>query len=251
MELTYDQKKAFYEDGYIIVRGGVPGIMVERARRAINHHMSQNMIQQGRNPGLSDQAVITDLFNQTPISPMCESIVGEENLQFPKAGNVKLNFPGAEDRELVRGHLDLGGKLRQGLLSRGFTLLVVVLVHDVPRPYMGNFTFWPGAHKVFEKAFQADPNYPETLRQNRQLPDVDLPHEPIQFTGKAGDVAICHHQMYHNAAPNNSPDIRYAVIFRPRHGNAGENSTDAMADIWREFGGLEDVREEWEAVNAD
>ena len=34
MELTYDQKKAFYEDGYIIVRGGVPEIMVERARRA-------------------------------------------------------------------------------------------------------------------------------------------------------------------------------------------------------------------------
>ena len=41
------------------------------------------------------------------------------------------------------------------------------------------------------------------------------------------------------------------VIFGPRHVNAGENSTDAMADIWRELGGLEDVREELEAVSAD
>ena len=179
------------------------------------------------------------------------SIVGEGNLQFPQAGNVKLNFPGAEDRELVRGHLDLGGKLRQGMLSRRFTLLVVVLVQDVPRPYMGNFTFWPGAHQVFEAAFQADPDYPETLRQNCRLPEVDLPHDPIQLTGKAGDAVICHHQMYHNAAPNNSSDIRYAVIFRPRHVDAQENSTDAMADIWREFGGLEAVREELEGVSAD
>ena len=36
---------------------------------------------------------------------------------------MKLNFPDAEERPLTRGHLDLGGKLKDGLLSRGMTLL--------------------------------------------------------------------------------------------------------------------------------
>ena len=52
-----------------------------------------------------------------------------------------------------------------------------------------------------------------------------------------------HHQMYHNAGPNHSPDIRYAVIFRPRHIHASENGTAVMVDIWREFEGLTEIRE--------
>lgn len=243
MQMTQAQKRQFYEDGYVLVRGAVPKLMADQARKAINFHMRSHVIAQGRNEGLSDQPVIRDLFNKSPLWGLCESVVGEGNLIAPQAGNVKLNYPDAEERPLRNGHLDLGGKLKDGLLTRNMTLLVVVLVHDVPRPFMGNFCFWPGSHRVFETAFQQDPDYVETAKANRRIPEVDLPHGPIQLMGEAGDAVICHHQMYHNGGPNHSPDIRYAVIFRPRHVNARENSTDSMADIWREFDGLKDIRE--------
>ncbi len=248
MQMTQAQKRQFYEDGYVFVRGAVPKLMADQARWAINRHMGFRTLVPGRNPGLSDQPVITNLFNKSPLWGLCESVVGEGKLFAPRAGNVKLNFPDEEERPLVRGHLDLGGKLKDGLLSRNMTLLVVILVHDVPRPFMGNFCFWPGSHRVFEAAFQKDPNYVETAKAKRRIPDVDLPRDPIQFMGEAGDAVICHHQMYHNAGPNHSPDIRYAVIFRPRHINASENSTDSMVDIWREFEGLNDIREAAMAV---
>ena len=248
MQMTPAQKRQFYRDGYVLVRGAVPKLMADDARRAINRHMGSRPLAPGRNPGLSDRPVIADLFNKSPLWSLCESVVGKGNLIPPRAGNVKLNFPDAEERPLTRGHLDLGGKLKDGLLSRGMTLLVVVLVHDVPRPFMGNFCFWPGSHRAYEAAFQQDPDYVATAKANRRIPDLDLPHDPIHFTGNAGDAVICHHQMYHNAGPNHSPDIRYAVIFRPRHIHARENGTDAMADIWREFEGLDDIREAAMAV---
>ena len=132
--------------------------------------MRFRVIAQGRNPGLGSEPVITDLFNKSPLWGLCESVVGEGKLIAPRGGSVKLNFPDAEERPLRGGHLDLGGKLKDGLLNRGMTLLVVVLVHDVPRPFMGNFCFWPGSHRVFEAAFQKDP-----ITWRRQRPIAGFP----------------------------------------------------------------------------
>ncbi len=251
MVFTESQKKAFYEDGYVIFPGAISGLMVTRARKEINTYMRQNVLLQGRNPGLSDNPVITDLFNETPLAALCESLVGEGNLAPTTSAAIKLHFPREEDNWNVRGHLDLGNKLKDGILIRALNQLVVVLLQDVPVPFMGNFTFWPGSHRVFEEAFKADPDYVETTKANCKTPDVEFPHEPIQLTGKAGDVVICHHQIYHTAAPNNSADIRYAVIFRPRHIHSKENSTGAMADIWMEFDGVREAMGEAEGVSAD
>ena len=249
MEFTTEEKKAFYKDGYVILRGVVPGVMVKQARKAIHIYMRDNVVVQGKNFGLSDHPDITDLFNKTPITTLSESLVGPGKLAPTNSAAIKLNFPCEEENWTVRGHLDIGNKLRQGIVSRALNQLIVVLLQDVPVPFMGNFTYWPGSHRAFEKAFRADPNYVKTAETNRKLPEVDLPHEGVQFTGKAGDIIICHHQMYHTAAPNNSADIRYAAIFRPRHIHFKENSTNAMVDIWLEFDGVKKVCAESEALS--
>ena len=67
---------------------------------------------------------------------------------------------------------------------------------------------------------------------------MELPHAPVQITGQAGDIVITHHQIVHSAAPNCSPNIRYAAIFRGRHKDAEANGTEAMTDIWREWPGI-------------
>ena len=170
MQMTKAQKQQFFEEGYVLVRGAVPKLMADQARRAINYHMRYRVMQQGRNPGLSNEPVIADLFNKSPLWGLCESVVGEGKLIPPQGGNVKLNFPDAEERPLTRGHLDLGGKLKDGLLSRGMTLLVVVLVHDVPRPYMGNFCFGRGLIALMRRRFKKIP-----IMWRRQRPIAGFP----------------------------------------------------------------------------
>ena len=45
------------------------------------------------------------------------------------------------------------------------------------------------------------------------MPQVDLPEDPIQITGQAGDLVIAHYQIVHTAVPNHAPNIRYAAFF--------------------------------------
>ncbi len=63
MQMTRAQKQQFFEEGYVLVRGAVPKLMADQARKAINRHMRYRVMQQGRNPGLSNEPVIADLFN--------------------------------------------------------------------------------------------------------------------------------------------------------------------------------------------
>ena len=48
--------------------------------------------------------------------------------------------------------------------------------------------FGPDLNRAYEAAFQKDPNYVETAKANRRIPNIDLPHGPIQFMGEAGDA---------------------------------------------------------------
>src|SRR5690606_18979540 len=117
------------------------------------------------------------------------------------------------------------------------TMLAVVLLQDLPEAYSGNFTVWPGSHRFFEQYFRE--RDPSVLAQG--MPDAELPREAVQITGRAGDVVLAHHHLVHGAAPNYSPDIRYAGIFRLRHKDVEQVGTDAMRDIWREWPGMREV----------
>ena len=75
------------------------------------------------------------------------------------------------------------------------------------------------------------------------MPHVDLPEGPAFPTVEAGDVVFAHHMMVHTGGPNISPNIRYAVIFRPKHVQIEEIGFDAYTDIWREWDGVRDVVE--------
>lgn len=248
MQLTNDQKRAMYKDGYVTVRGAVPKVMIEEARRAINHHLGSKglppddlprMSATSYCPGLGGEAVMTDLFNKTPLFALCESLVGPGNLLPTTGTQIALRFPGATaDRKEPKGHLDGIGTgnngIEKGEFRCGFTMLVTVLVGDVFAPYSGNFTVWPGSHRAAEAFFQTAT--PEVLRGG--MPKLDLPHPPVQVTGEAGDAVISHHQLVHGAAPNAAPNIRYAAIFRARHIDAERNGIDVMTDIWREWPGI-------------
>ena len=252
MQLTRQQKLQFHRDGYLKIPGAVPLIMIDRALRAINHSLGEQGMNKNDLPTLRAQSycsevqqdpALTDLFNHSPVFPLAESLLGAGKVQSTGSGQIALRFPSALDAEppAPRGHLDgLGSGLNgqaKGQYRRSFTGLAVVLLSPLTGDYGGNFTVWPGSHAFFEEYFRK--NGHEILAQG--MPQVDLPHGPVQVTGEPGDAIFAHHLLVHTAAPNASSHIRYAAIFRLRHKDCEDIGPAAYTDIWREWPGIREA----------
>jgi len=251
MELNSTQKRQMFNDGYVVVKGVIPPVMVEAARRSINHSLGTNGLHpdeltkfaaQSYCPELQGKPVITDIFNRSPLFALCESLVGEGNLLTTGSGQIALRFSRpTSDLAEPKGHIDGRGTgtngIPAGTFHRSFTMLAVVLLSDLPEAYSGNFTVWGGSHRFFEQIFREQG--PEALAKAVDTMDTGSP--PVQITGSAGDVVICHHQLKHTAAPNSSPNVRYAAIFRGKHKEADKNGVEVMTDIWREWDGVREV----------
>ena len=247
MKLTPEQIREFYDRGYVKIPGAISKAMVDTARQAVNHSigtlgpngedMSKHRAAQFCRD-LNGAPVIMDLFNASPVISLAESLMGEGNLQKPIRGaQVAPRFPTVigEVPPEPRGHLDGMGTgtngMPKGVYRRGFTAFAVIYLADVPEPYSGNFTVWPGSHRFFENYFKREGL--ETLSNG--TPRIDLPEGPDMVTGNAGDLIIAHHQMIHTGGPNASPNIRYAAIARLRHIDCDKNGNEGFQDIWREF----------------
>ena len=247
MQLTPEQIREFYDRGYVKISGAISKAMVDTARQAVNHSigtlgpngedMSKHRAAQFCRD-LNGAPVIMDLFNASPVISLAESLMGEGNLQKPIRGaQVAPRFPTVigEIPPEPRGHLDGMGTgtngMPKGVYRRGFTAFAVIYLADVPEPYSGNFTVWPGSHRFFENYLKREGL--EILSNG--TPRVDLPEGPDMVTGNAGDLIIAHHQMIHTGGPNASPNIRYAAIARLRHIDCDKNGNEGFQDIWREF----------------
>lgn len=252
--LTQKQKLEFHENGYITVPGAVPKLMVDSARKLINHSIGSVGMHEGDLEKFRAQSYcneiqnapqIVDIYRKTPVQNIAESLLGEGNVQTPGSGQIALRFPMPLDRDpnTPNGHLDGLGSgsngMPKGVYKRGFSALAVVYLADVPETNSGNFTVWPKSHTFFADYFEKEGH--EVLANG--MPRPDLPEGPTQITGNAGDVVLTHHQVVHSAAQNASADIRYAIIFRLRHVNCSENGYDCYTDIWREYPGIQEVIE--------
>ena len=252
MGLTKRQKYAFYTDGFLKITDVVPPVMVQNARHVINYSLGEEGMDKDELPTLrarsycpeaQKQGEITGLFNNTPAFSLIESLLGSGNLKATEAGQIALRFPRllGQDAPSPRGHLDgLGSGLNgsaKGTYRRGFTGLAVIYLADVPAPNGGNFTVWPGSHRFFENYFIEHGH--QVLEQG--MPKVDLPMEPLQLTGQAGDLILAHHQLVHTAAPNVSADVRYAAIFRIHHVDCQRNGLAAYTNIWHEWPGIRSI----------
>lgn len=252
--LTPRDLAGFRDDGYTVLRGAVAPAVVAAARHAINHDLGERGLPTEELPtfrslsycpAVRDAAALTEVFDRSAVPGALEALLGGGNLRPVTQAQIALRFPAPEPADAAewraQGHLDgVGSGLNgtpKGEFTRDFTCLAVVLLSDLPGPWNGNFTVWPGSHHTGETFFKEAT--PEVLRSGS--PSYDLSGPPVQICGKAGDVCITHHQLWHGAAPNYGPDIRYAAIFRPAHVDAETNGTATMTDIWREFPGVRAV----------
>jgi hypothetical protein len=248
MELTHAQKLEILRKGYVKIPGVVPPVMVRRALQAINHSVGEGMNKdempilraQSYCPEITGTPVIADLINATPAWSLAESAIGKGKIKPVGGGQIGLRFPSLQDPPRKPSpHLDgmysPTNGVRPGTIQN-FTMLVAVFLSDVPEPYSGNFTVWPGTHRLYETYFRE--HGPESLLEG--MPKVALP-EPEQITARAGDVVLCHYQIAHCAGPNVSPHVRYGIFFRLSHVDHSEQKLEVMKNIWLEWDGMRDL----------
>ncbi|NKB72502.1 MAG: hypothetical protein GKR89_35950 [Candidatus Latescibacteria bacterium] len=252
--LSDKQIRQFATDGYLVVPGALPLVMVEAARRAVNHSIGHvglggEDLQRHRAgfhcAELLDAPVITDLYNKSPVMDLAQELMGVGNVKPVKRAKAYPRFPLApgQERRGLGGHLDGIGNgsngQAKGAYNRNFSAFAVIYLADVAGERSGNFTVWPQSHRVFEAHFKEVGH--QILAQGR--PQVDLPEEPVMVTARAGDLVLAHHALMHGACPNESPDVRLAAIARLSHVDVEELGPDAYLDIWREWPGVRRVLE--------
>lgn len=245
MELSYNQKQSFARDGFVILPGVVPRIMVDRALREINHSAGEGMNvaemtkfrAQTYCPEITRSPAIGGLLNATPAWSLAESAIGEGRIQPADYGQIALRFPGLQDppgapRPHIDGMYSPTNGVEKGTIGN-FTALLAVFLSDVPEPFAGNFTVWPGSHLQHAEYFKE--HGPESLLNG--MPAVQLP-EPLQITAKAGDIVLAHYLLAHSVAPNVSPHVRYAVFFRLTHVDHARQKWESMVDPWLQWEGI-------------
>jgi hypothetical protein len=245
-QLTRELQETLIRDGYVQVPGAVPRPVVDAALRAINHDLSQGMDpakmwqyhSQSFCPELRAAKVIRDLFDASAAASLVEGIVGPGALRTVDEGQIALRFPALGELTLNQPHVDgiADPKGHNGVpvgTILNFTALACVLLSDLPTTYAGNFMVWPGTHRTFAAYLRT--HGVDTLLS--RMPSVPLP-QPVQITGRAGDLIIAHHLLGHSVAPNHSPNIRYACFFRLWSKHRGQAFPPAMLDEFLEWPGV-------------
>lgn len=239
------RRDALREHGYVKLDAAVPPDRVTAALRAINHSLGRGVDRADLDrfraasfcPELQSAPVITDLYNATPARAAAESVIGAGAVAPVRGAQIALRFPEALDRPApMHAHIDgmyyPGNGVRKGTIEN-FTALVGVLLSDMPAEHAGNFTVWPGTHALNAAYFRA--RGPQSLVAG--MPQVAMP-EPVQVTGRAGDVVLAHYLLSHGVASNLSPHVRYAVFFRLRRADHDRHRWESMADEWLQWDGM-------------
>lgn len=243
--LNDEQRQQIFDDGYTLIPGAVPPAKVATALRAINSSLGERGIDpeqlitfraQSYCPEITGSAAILDLLVDTPLWAMAESVIGEGTLKPVNHGQIALRFPISGPAGDIHPHID-GMYTPHNGVEKGkianFTALVGVYLSDTPTDDAGNFTVWPGTHRLYADYFgQAGPT---ALLDG--MPPISVP-EPRQIRPHAGDAVISHYQIGHGIAPNVSGNIRYAVYFRLAREGHDAISLDVMTDLWREWDGM-------------
>jgi hypothetical protein len=246
-ELTVEQKKEIIENGYTLIPGVIPLPRAAAALRAINASLGEGadpaqldtLRSQSWCPEVTNHPAILDLLTETAAWSLAESAIGKGQLEPVERGQIALRFPTTAAPGEVRPHLDgmhtPHNGVPKGQISN-FTALIGVYLSDVPTENAGNFTVWPGSHRVYEDYFRREGA--EALLNG--MPPVEI-GPPLQTTPRAGDIVLSHYQIGHGIAPNVSPHIRYAIYFRLHRVGHSAIKHEVMSDLWREWDGLRDL----------
>ena len=106
---------------------------------------------------------------------------------------------------------DPGSKLGPHTDNNMTEMMVVTYLNDV-EPRGGGFTIFPTSPQSLYPTSAQALNWVATESSKTVMDDIMVNVQPIEFTGKAGDVIFCHGWVVHSAGIHESSRIRMAAV---------------------------------------
>mmetsp|Transcript_23423 Transcript_23423/g.58591 ORF Transcript_23423/g.58591 Transcript_23423/m.58591 type:complete len:483 (-) Transcript_23423:60-1508(-) len=262
--LSREQRAQFVRDGFVVIPQQVDRHLVDEALRLINYTIGRGVREDEllsfRRPEVEASPQVVNLLLRSPALAMARSLLGPTQpclggqlaVRFPGFGTTLHNNgdwdPFAERSQTfveapvwekayhVDGVPDAVNGLQPGKVHN-FSLLLGVLLSDLPEEKSGNLIVYPGGHRILQEYCKTT-TAAEFLRGGAR--GLDLPPSQ-QITGKAGDLIFAHYNMPHGVAPNLSPHIRHCIYFRISCVDLVQGDFGAMQDMWKHWQGVKDV----------
>lgn len=146
----------------------------------------------------------------------------------------------------VRGLYAIAPRVHSGRTRRAFSphveshpanLVVLTYLEDVA-PGGGGLSVWPGSHVDLWHAF-------DSKLEHAARPDLAAriarwsSYEPLELSGRAGDVVLTHHRLLHSPSRNSRRRIRFAFLCDYTPLDHHERCQEAPgADPWEDWPGL-------------
>lgn len=211
------------QDGYAHFPQFLPTAILADARTCIarnlrDHYHADRQVEydnQSFCPALLGTPSITNLVFNAAIRQKVEELL-EPNAVTCDDGQIAIRQAhNSAFRHAPVPHIDgiptpLNGMV--GLEIKPFTLLLGVFLSDVRANFSGNFTVWPGSHRLMENYFRER----GVRARDEGMPQIPF-GMPQQLLCQSGDVVLCHYSLAHAAAVNTSDFDRLAVFFRLTH----------------------------------
>jgi hypothetical protein len=97
-------------------------------------------------------------------------------------------------------------------MDENMTEMVAVTYLEDVEPSSGGFTIYPQSPQLLYPTSEQALNWMGTPASDTAMDDIKTQIQPLEFTGKAGDVLFCHGWMVHSAGVHNGERIRMAAI---------------------------------------
>ena len=234
--LSDEQVGEFAERGYLVIPGAVPTEVVERAVQRTDELLAADppaVDKRGPHFYFLDAGGEPDLLAplvSTPAFGLARDLAGESALEVPGQVQVALNIPPFPHRPGIP-HIDASNAepVDEPELST-FTLLAGVLLTDQLTQDSGNLWIWPGTHLTHADYFRQ-----HGPAKFCAYPPVTLP-DPVQVTGRAGDLLLAHYLLGHNIGGNSaSGQTRRALYYRVSAKGHAAHRAEFLQDVWLDY----------------
>lgn len=234
-ELTQDQIDHFAEHGYVVIPGAVPDALMRTANQRIDEIVAAEPPApevRGNHfyfPAIADEPLLGAPLLDSAAFGLAGDLAGPGTLERPWQVQIALNIPPYPHRP-GRPHIDAGNSEPvDGPIRGTFTLLAGVLMTDQSDEDSGNLWIWPETHLAHAAYFRE--RGPQAFCA---YPDIELP-EPIQLTGRAGDLLLAHYLLGHNIGGNVAQATRRALYFRISKQGHTDHRAEFLQDAWLDY----------------
>lgn len=269
MRLTEEQLRFFAEHGYVHVPSVISAERVAAAlavsdaaytvgKYGTNANNRRDCVPEFGDETAKDHA-ITDIFNKSDLTPMCEQILGKGNVHRVGRAQVAYREPnpilkkeGYRINDMVKPdswHIDVGKRTadKESICCSRFTLLVGVALSEGQEvdENRGQFVAWPKSHCVLHEMVSKEVKA-GIIKEGvwpfaGKKPDIGA---PIRALLKSGDAIIAHQRLAHAGGPNVGAHVRKNLYFRVKHKRHKENiQSDAIINgsVFVECEGIDEI----------